>query len=83
MAPRYSDAERRVRDPAGTTVTPGGTVESASTRVLLDGGSRTCRTCETTIEAGNRYRCLTLRDGTGSVSEIAFCGEDCADVLLE
>jgi hypothetical protein len=83
MPPQYSGTERAVDGPAGATVTPAGSVESVSTRVLLDSGSRTCRTCGTVIDAGSRYRCLTLRDSDGSVSEFAFCDEDCAKAFFE
>ncbi len=82
MAPQHTDAERAVYDPSGATLTLGGTVESASTRVLLDGGTRECRTCDSIIEAGSRYRCLTLRDGDGAVSEVPFCGDDCAEEII-
>jgi len=82
MAPQHNSAEQAVYDPSGATLTPGGTIESASTRVLLDGGTRECRTCDSTIEAGSRYRCLTLRDGDGAVSEVPFCGDDCAEAVI-
>lgn len=81
MAPQHNSAEQAVYDPSGTTLTLGGIVESASTRVLLNGRTRECRTCNRTIEADSRYRCLTLRDGDGTVSEIPFCGDDCAEEI--
>jgi len=59
------------------------TVESVSTRVLLNGGVRECRACGTTIASGTRYRCLTVRDADGTVSKVWFCGDDCADALAD
>jgi hypothetical protein len=78
MPPQHNSTEQAVYDPSGATVTLGGVVESASVRVLLDGGTRECRTCDSTIAAGNRYLCLTLRDGDGSVTVVPFCGDECA-----
>jgi hypothetical protein len=52
-------------------------VESVSTRVILDGTPRQCHTCGEPIAPGAQYRCLTVRDGDGTVSEIPFCDGDC------
>ncbi len=82
MAPQHNDAERAVYDPSGAAPTLGGLVESASTRVVLNGCARECRTCGNTVEAGSRYRCLTLRDGDGAVWKVPFCGDDCAEEVI-
>jgi hypothetical protein len=54
-----------------------GSVESTSTRVLLDGGPHRCVSCDGVIGRKERYKCLTVRDDDGHVSELGFCGEDC------
>ena len=57
-------------------------VESTSTRITFDGGARRCEACNGCIDPGSRYRCLTVRDGDGTVLEIPVCDEDCLAVLL-
>jgi hypothetical protein len=54
-----------------------GGVESVSTRVLLDGTPRRCHTCGDNIAAGAQYKCLTVRAGDGSITQITFCDGDC------
>jgi hypothetical protein len=83
MSPRPDEPSRTTLDPPDGAPAPAGTVESVSTRVLVNGGVRECRACEATIAAGTRYRCVTVRDGDGAVSEVPFCGDDCADAVTE
>lgn len=73
------DASRPEHDPAGRAAALSGAVESTSTRVLVDGNSRRCGACGAAITAGSRYRCVTVRDGDGVVSEVCFCGDECVD----
>lgn len=83
MSPHTDDLTPATLDPPDGATAPAGTVESVSTRVLLNGGVRECRACEATIAPGTRYRCVTVRDGNGCVSEVSLCGDDCAESLLE
>jgi hypothetical protein len=57
-------------------------VESTSTRITLDGSTRRCEACNGCIDPESRYRCLTVRDGDGTVLEIPVCDEDCLAALL-
>lgn len=51
---------------------------SVSTRFLIDAASwPACHTCGQSIEARARYRCLTVREGDGTVRELSLCSEEC------
>lgn len=51
---------------------------ATSTRILLDSASRPeCLVCGETIEYDTQYKCVTVRDGAGTVSERLFCDESC------
>jgi hypothetical protein len=78
MPPRHDGTDGTEPDSTGVAAALQGAVESVSIRVLLNGGARECRACEATIASGTRYRCLTVRDGDGAVSEVCFCGDECA-----
>jgi len=63
---------------------PSGNVESASTRVLLDGpASKECVSCGADIPRGSKYRCVTVRSEDGRVSELSYCGGDCSESVGE
>ncbi len=83
MSPRHGTTDWAGADVSSVSAVLQGTVESVSTRVLLNGGVRECRACGTTIASGTRYRCLTVRDADGTVSEVCFCGDDCADAFAD
>jgi hypothetical protein len=70
-------------DVSGDTNAIEGTVESASTRVLINGSGRECGVCDTTIATGVQHCCLTVRDSNGEVAELSICGEDCLKALKE
>lgn len=56
----------------------GGEHLHTSTRVLLDSATPPkCDHCEDAISHGTRYKCITVRDQTGSVTELSFCSEEC------
>ncbi len=78
MTPRH-DATGRIDEPPGPAAALEGSVESTSTRVLLDGNTRQCGVCDASISAGSRYRCVTVRTDDGAVSEVCFCDDDCVD----
>ncbi|WP_438267316.1 DUF7576 family protein [Halovenus rubra] len=49
-----------------------------STRILLDSSTRpTCEACGKSIELKCRHKCLTVRDGSGTINEFIFCSETC------
>lgn len=55
-----------------------GTVLDISTRVLLDSPSAPeCRACCEQIDQGARYKCVTVRDHDGQVTDLPFCDERC------
>ena len=82
MTGRHGVANRRLRRASDVSTTLEGTIESTSTRVLVDGNGSQCHTCDEPITAGNRYRCVTLRGDDGTVSEVYFCGDDCVDATV-
>jgi hypothetical protein len=83
MSPRHDTIDWAGAEVSSMAAVLQGTVESVSTRVLLNGGVRECRACGATIASGTRYRCLTVRDADGTVSKVWFCGDDCADALAD
>ena len=83
MTPTHDNLGVRGVDVSGETKTIAGTVESVSTRVLVDGSERECGACDATIATGTRYRCLTVRSNDGEISELSFCGRDCVESVRE
>jgi len=83
MPLHFDDAGGSGPDLASLASALRGSVESVSTRVLLDGSGRECRGCEASIDIGARYRCLTVRDSDGDISEVCLCCDDCVESLLE
>lgn len=49
-----------------------------STRVLLDSPTQpNCLACGEKIDYDTQYKCVTVRERGGTVSERLFCGEPC------
>lgn len=80
MTARQNAHDRRpTNDPVvSTTEQPALEHIQTSTRVLLDSASPPeCRYCESAIEQGTQYKCVTVREQAGTVEEVSFCGDGC------
>jgi len=54
-----------------------------STRVLLDSSSPpTCDACDSQISDGTQYKCVTVRDRDGQLTDLVFCDDRCRSASL-
>lgn len=71
--PTASQDGGSVRQPASERV------ESRSIRILLDASSpHRCDHCGEVIGENTKYRNVTVRNGSGAVSEYSFCDRECS-----
>jgi len=54
-----------------------------STRILLDSSSAlTCDACGAPISRGSRYKCVTVEERSGRVTDLPFCNDRCRSTVL-
>lgn len=54
-----------------------------STRVLLDSTAPpTCDACDSPISHGEQYKCVTVRERDGRVTDLSFCDDRCRSTYL-
>jgi hypothetical protein len=58
-------------------------VVRTSTRVLLDSSTAlTCDACGAAISRGSKYKCVTVEEGRGRVTDLPFCNDRCRSTVL-